>query len=56
MEKKVRIGLLKQGGKKALKEYCALGRNLDRMNLGTRSHTGLRRKDPKHKVRVFSET
>lgn len=55
MEKKIRIGLLKQGGKRALKEYCDLGRNRDRMNLGTRPHRDLRRKDPKHKLRVFSE-
>lgn len=55
MEKKIRIGLLKQGGKKALREYCELGRNRDRMNLGTRAHQDLRRKDPKHKLRALSE-
>lgn len=56
MDKKLKIGLLKKGGKKELEAYNKLNRVTGpAMNLGTRSHEDMRFKKPKHKGKIFEE-
>ena len=56
MEKDLRIGLLKKGGKKALAAYNRLNRVTGPdMNLGTRAHEDMRYKKPKHKGKMFED-
>lgn len=56
MEKNIRIGLLKKGGKKALEQYNKLNRVTGpAMNLGTRVHQDMRYRKPKHKAKLYEE-
>lgn len=56
MDKELRVHLLRSGGKKALKNFNDSKRApVTPFNTGTRTHTDLRYKKPKHKNREFED-